>query len=111
MWDFLSRKWRPCYVDTFVYTVPVDVAEDRIEFSASNYRNKAGTHMESKGWTVLELAGPFKDTRLVAQGTVPPDRKQYVIWGAFRRRPEDVTVEVPDRDVEAYLRAGYKLKD
>ncbi len=107
---YLERKWRPCNVEKVVYTVPQDVAEERIQFSASKYRNKAGTVLEDQGWEIMEMAGPFLDKGIVARGTIDPDRKQYLIWVACRRRPERVRVDVPDRDVPVYEAAGFKLQ-
>jgi len=92
-----------------VFTVPVDVAEERVEFVAAKYRNRFGEALELQGFEVLSMDGPYRDGSVVAMGVTPPDRKRYVMWAQARRRPVEVKVDVPDEDVLLYQKAGFSL--
>lgn len=107
-----SSRWYPGQEYTWehaVFTVPIETSEERMHMAAAGYRNKYGRSLEAEGWEVLGLDGPHVDTDIWAVGTCPPDRRPYVIYAKVRRRPETVTVDVPDEDVPLYEAAGYKL--
>lgn len=108
----IARVWTPD--QTFVwekasYTVPGEVSEERVQATADKYKRKFGKALEFQGWTVLGFDGPTLDRSVIAQGLCDPDRRRYVLYAKVTRRPETITVDVPDEDVVFYQRAGFRL--
>ena len=91
------------------FTVPKEVSEERVRLVADKYLRKFGKALEQKGFNVLEFDGPNIDKSVVAMGMTEPDRRAYVLWAKVTRRPQIVTVNVPDEDVSLYQKAGFKL--
>ena len=88
------------------YTVPVNTPEDKIDFHADKYVQRAGEAYEKRGFQVLQMEKPRPDKMPIG---VEPDRKSYVIWIYVRRKPQQVTINVPDASVPTLLRQGMKL--
>lgn len=97
--------------DKATFTVPDDVPEERVQFAADKYRRKYGDILEGQGFEVLEMEQPHMDEGLVAQGTVDPNRRPYVIWARVRRRPVLTTIDAGDREVPAFEKAGFRLRE
>ena len=92
--------------ESAVFTVPHDTTQDKVDFHAHKYMQRAGEAWEHQGFTVLKLTKPAPDK--VPMG-VDPDRKRYVMWGFLRRKPQEITVEVPDAAVPTLTRQGMNL--
>lgn len=93
------------------YTVPGAVSEERVQATGDKYRRKFGKSLESEGWRVLGMEGPTLDRSVLAYGLTDPDRRRYIIYAKVTRRPETITVDVPDEDVPLYEKAGFKLTE
>jgi len=92
------------------FTVPVEKSDAYIQFRADQYRNKWGKHLEGKGFNVLWMSMPEIDTSVVAN-TVDADRRKYIIRAKVSRPPVTHHVDVPDKDVPLYQKAGYTLQE
>ncbi|MDA1188801.1 MAG: hypothetical protein O2854_03880 [Chloroflexi bacterium] len=90
------------------FTVPIEVTEERVRFSADKYRLKFGKALETQGYNVLHMEQPKEDRSVAAAGTTDPDRRRYQIWAKVTRRPVEIRVDVPDADIPIYEKAGFK---
>ena len=89
------------------FTVPSDVSDERVQESARKYRSKAASAWEAQGFTIMEMLGPNVAESMPGD---PPDRKRYSIFGFLRRRPVELTFDVPDVAVVALAEKGLKPK-
>jgi hypothetical protein len=108
-----ASLWLPYgfFYQSMVFTVPLDIPEDRVQFNAAKYRNTAGKLLEREGLVVLALEGPTLHSGYVRNAIVDPDRKLYIIWAKVtRKKPIHMRVDVPDEDVPMYETAGFKLE-
>ena len=92
------------------FTVPVEKSDEYVQFLADRYRNKWGKHLEGKGFDVLWMGMPEIDTSVVAN-TVDTDRRKYILYAKVSRPPVTTHVDVPDKDVPLYQKAGYTLQE
>ena len=92
------------------FTVPVEKSDEYVQFLADRYRNKWGKHLEGKGFDVLWMGMPEIDTSVVAN-TVDADRRKYIIRAKVSRLPVTHHMDVPDKDVPLYQKAGYILQE
>ena len=108
------------YWEHIPYTVPDSVTEDRIEFTAPKYRNKGGETLESLGFVIHEVQGPYRCIKpvlgLADQGCrkwAPhePDRHRYHIGYWVSRRPVEHIMDVPDAAVAALEETGMRLTE
>ena len=90
-----------------VFTVPADVTEERVQFSAYKYRNKFGDYLEGIGFEVLSMTEPEVDK----QTGVEPDRRRYTIWAQVKRRPVVQDIWVPDSRAAEFQKMGLKPKE
>ena len=108
----IARVWTPdqAFVwEKASYTVPGEVSEERVQATGERYRRKLGKLLEWQGWTVLGFDGPIWDRSIISYGLTDPDRRRYVLYAKVTRRPQTITVDVPDEDVAIYQKAGFKL--
>lgn len=91
------------------FTVPADVTEERVQFVADTYRRKFGKVLEEQGFEVLGMEMPHVGHDVVSVGITEPNRRRYIIWAKVRRRPIEVKVDVPDRQVAGFQRSGFSL--
>ena len=91
------------------FTVPADVTEERVQFVADKYRRKFGKVLEEHGFEVLGMEMPHEGHDVVSVGITEPNRRRYIIWAKVRRRPVEIRVDVPDRQVAAFQRSGFSL--
>ena len=61
---------------------------------------------------ILKVDGPFRDKSLLAEGITDPDRKSFLVWVQYKRRPVTVTMkDVAVKDVPLMQTLGWKLKE
>ena len=107
-----DKVWTPAQTwvwEKASYTVPNTVSEERVRDTAWRYKRKWGKSLEFQGWMVLEIGEPELDRSVVAFGLCDPDRRRYVIYAKVTRRPQTITLDVPDADIAIYQKAGWKL--
>lgn len=100
--------WQTAHFD-----VPSDTFHERVLLEGQKYRSKFGNQLEVVGFTVLQMSNPLKveqNERTPGHLRVPPDRTRYRLVAWCTRRPIEITIDLPDNQVEAALRAGAKLK-
>ena len=95
---------------TAVFTVPAEVSDDRVQFSASKYKQRFGDTLEAQGWTVLAMNEPVLDTRKRVGGTAP-DRRPYMVSAWCRRAPQQIKVDIPDHAVPDMKNMGLALAE
>jgi hypothetical protein len=90
--------------------VPDGVSADRMEFTGSKYRNSAGQAWEGEGFTVKLVQGPER-CLMNCKGWIPTDldRNRYHVLGWGVRRPETVTLDIPDESVASMQGKGLVL--
>jgi hypothetical protein len=93
-----------------VFTVPGDVDEDRVQFSADKYMRKFGNQLEVEGFDVRLMTQPGLDRRKSTTLTLE-DRRAYVIWAWVKRRPSEIHVDIPDFAVSAMQDVGLRLTE
>lgn len=89
------------------FTVPADVPDERVQEAAHKYRSKAADVLQAQGFTILEMVGP----QVTVRPGDPPDRRRYDILSFVKRRPVEMTFDVPDQAVKALQKKGLKLKE
>ena len=96
-----------------VFTVPLGVPEERVQFVADKYQRKFGYHLEKQGFTVLQMSQPVRVTRPIEgdAGIMDPTRKKYGILAYVTRRPVEHTVDVPDALVPELEKVGMRLTE
>ena len=104
--------WTPSQTHVWrsgTYTVPAEVSEERVRFTADKFKLKFGKSLELQGFEVLEMGEPERDITVFGVGITEPNRRKYIIWARIRRRPATQVIDVPDEDVPLYQDAGYTL--
>jgi len=92
------------------FTVPIETPHDKVMFLADRYQNKWGKHLEGKGFTVLSMETPEIDLSPVSN-SAGEDRRRYILHAKVSRPPVTYHVDVPDKDVPLYQKAGYTLQE
>lgn len=91
--------------DRATFTVPSDVSDERVQFSADKYTRRAGNVFEAQGYTILKVTPPrVSFGHLVTE----EDRRRYDIYFFLTKIPETVKVEVPDILAPQMLAMGFK---
>ena len=90
-----------------VFTVPRDVKDERVQFAAGKYRQLFGDCLEAQGFEVLHMSKPVPDTRWPEPD---PTIRRYAILAWCRRRPQEITVDIPDTAVPAFEGMGFSVK-
>ena len=92
-----------------VFTVPEDVPHERVLFNQDKYQVKAGDVYEKQGFTVLWMSDAEIDSRQSVVGGCDPDRRPYRIRSYCRRRPVEITMDIPEEAIPEAQRLGMKL--
>lgn len=93
---------------TATFDVPDGTPEESVQFRSDKYMLKFGDNLESQGFTVKMMSRPEP-----YKGRVPTEegRKRYRIWAFVKRRPIEMTMDIPDIAVPEMLDLGLKLKE
>lgn len=94
------------------FTVPSTVSDERVQLVADRYIRRFGEALEAEGFKVLLMKEPVEDTGIAAYAFLDGayDRKQYVMWALVSKRPFEMTVDVPDKEVHMMEQYGFRLK-
>ena len=90
------------------FTVPASTPEERVMAAAGKYQNNFGKYLEAKGFTVLHMTPPLPANDAIEP---EPDRKKYFIYARAKRRPQEVSIMVPDDAVNDMMNLGMKLTE
>ena len=95
-------------------SAPIDTPDERVVGAdRQKWRNKAAAAVlkEDPERVILQVAGPFRDKSLLAEGITDPDRKSFLVWFQYKVRPKEVTLkDVPDEQVPLMQQLGWKVK-
>lgn len=89
-----------------VFTVPTDTPEERVELVADRYMQRAGDSLEREGFRVIYMQKPHLDRCPYLEDE---DRKRYVIMAWVRRRPVEITMDIPEVMIPSALASGMQL--
>ena len=92
------------------FDVPIETPHDKVMFLADRYQNKWGKVLEGRGFTVLSMSMPEIDLSTVSNAA-GEDRRRYILRAEVSRPPVTHHVDVPDKDVPLYQKAGYILQE
>ena len=94
------------YWERATFTVPADVSDERVQSSADKYTAKAAKVFEAQGCTVLSFTKPFVS---LGHLVTDDDRRRYDIFFWLRRKPENITLPVPEQLIPEFQSKGWKL--
>ncbi len=87
------------------FTVPQDVADERVQFYADEYTRRGGKAFEAQGYTILKVTPPRVSlSHLVTE----PDRRRYDIYFFLQRTPMEMRVQVPEELYPQMLARGFR---
>lgn len=90
-----------------IFTVPKDTPEERVQFHADRYMKRAGDSLEMEGFQVIYMKRPHIDRCPYPEDG---DRKRYVIMAWVRRRPVELTMDIPEEMIPSALASGMRFK-
>ena len=89
------------------FSVPIETPDERVQMVAGEYMKRAGEGFRKQGFTVHEMKRPQVSNLL--SFTAGPGRKTYYINVFVSRRPNELTIPIPDYAVLEMQKAGLKL--
>jgi hypothetical protein len=107
--NWVDKSLQRGYVDERAsFTVPASTPEERVMAAAGKYQNNFGKYLEAKGFTVLHMTPPLLANDVIEP---EPDRKKYFIYARAKRRPQEISIMVPDDAVNDMMNLGMKLTE
>ena len=107
--SWVDKSLQRGYVDERAsFTVPASTPEERVMAASGKYQNNFGKYLEAKGFTVLHMTPPLPANDAIEP---EPDRKKYFIYARAKRRPQEVSIMVPDDAVNDMMNLGMKLTE